>query len=253
MINIKTLFRASALALASASVPAMAQDATVVGPEDEETVFDGDWVSIGLAAALVPSYDGSDDYTVFPLPLIQGQLGPVGITPRNAGVALDFIPATEGSSVDFDLGIAATINLNRATSIEDPVVELTEELDVAFEVGPTVGVTLDGVLNPFDGLTFSLDARFDVAGAHDGTVIEPTVTYFTPLSRGIAASLAITAEYGDSDYNDYYFTVDNQQALDSGLPLFEADSGFNSVGALLLLGVDLDGDLTNGGLAGIAF
>jgi len=35
----------------------------------------------------------------------------------------------------------------------------------------------------------------------------------------------------------------------SGLPVYDADGGFNSVGVNLLGGFDLDGDLTNGGLA----
>ena len=39
------------------------------------------------------------------------------------------------------------------------------------------------------------------------------------------------------------------QALASGLPAYEADGGFNKVGATLLGAFDLDGDLTNGGFA----
>ena len=42
-------------------------------------VFDDTWVSIGIGAGLVPSYGGSDDYIVFPLPLIVGRVGGVGI------------------------------------------------------------------------------------------------------------------------------------------------------------------------------
>ena len=79
----------------------------------------------------------------------------------------------------------------------------------------------------------------------------PAITYFTPLSRGIAASLSLSAEHGDGDYNRYYYSVTPAQSLGSGLPLYNAGSGWNKAGANALVGIDLDGDLTNGGLAAV--
>ena len=243
-----------------ATLHAQEEEAPAVGPVADAppaddpfagSVYDGDWLSVGIGAGLVPSYTGSDDYVFFPLPVVQGQLGGIGISPRPAGLALDFVPAPE-EGVDIDLGLAVRLRNARADQIEDPVVELAGELDRAFEVGPTAGIGLSGVLNPYDSLSFNLDARWDVAGAHDGFVIDPSVTYFTPLSRGMAASISVGAEYADDDFNDYYFSVDAAQSLASGLPQFQADGGFNSLGVNLLLGVDFDGDLANGGLAGFA-
>lgn len=246
---------AAALVLAAtAAAPVIAQDATTVGPADQipsNTVYDGDWISIGAGVALSPSYDGSDDYVFSPVPLIQGQIGRVGISPRPAGLALDFIPAPANGGVDIHLGVVATLNRNRASRIEDEVVKRAGELDTAIEVGPTAGVSFPGLLNPYDSLSLIVDARWDILGAHNGMLIEPGVTYFTPLSRGIAASLSASAEYGDDDYNDYYYSVNGPQALATGLPLFGADAGFNSVGTTALLGVDLDGNLANGGIAAV--
>ena len=250
----KTLLVAGAALVALASTPAHAQeDATVVGPADEvesppPSVYDGDWVSVGAGVGYAPSYDGSDDYVIFPAPLIQGQVGPVGINPRPAGLALDFVKDPEGG-VGFDLGVAARMRSNRASKIEDPVVEAAGELDRAIEVGPTAGVSFPGLLNPYDSLSFSVDARWDVAGAHGGMVVDPSVSYFTPLSRGMATALTLSAEYGDDDYADYYYSATPAQAAASGLPQFQADGGFNKVGATLLLAVDLDGDVTNGSFA----
>ncbi len=216
--------------------------------ERPETVFDGDWISIGVGAAYSPSYDGSDDYVVSVLPIVQGSLGGVDINPRPGGLALDFVPdAREGSG--FDAGIAMRIRRARASQIEDPVVASLGELDTAIEVGPTAGVSFPQVLNPFDSLSFNVDARWDVAGAHDGMVIDPSVTYFTPLSRGVIASFSLSAEYVDDSYADYYYSIGPAGSLTSGLPQFDADSGFTKASATLLTGVDLDGDATNGGLA----
>lgn len=235
------------------AAPAMAQDGVPVetsraAPPIEGTVFDGDWLSVGIGAAYSPSYDGSDDYVVSVLPLVQGSLGGVDINPRPGGLALDFIPDSRDGP-GFDLGVAARIRANRARQIKDPVVASLGELDTAIEVGPTVGISLPRVLHGFDSLSFTLDTRWDVAGAHRGMVIDPSVTYFTPLSRGIIASLSLSAEYVDGDYADYYYSIDAAGSAVSGLPTFDAGSGFTKASATMLMGFDLDGDATNGGLA----
>lgn len=237
---------ASALALLLAA-PAFAQSGPVA--EGGESVFDGDYLSVGIGGAYGPSYDGSDDFVLYPAGLVQGSLGGVGISSRGAGVALDFIPAPE-DGIDFDLGITTQVRTSRVRQIKDPVVESLGELDYGIEVGPTFGIGIPKVLNPYDSLSFTLDLSWDINGAHGGMVIEPSVNYFTPLSRGIAASLSLTAEHGDSDFMDYYYSVTPAQTAASGLPTFDPDGGgWSKAGTNLLLGFDLDGNLENGGLA----
>ena len=243
------------LAAALLAVPAAAhaQDVDTVetgetAPEFGDSVFEGDWLSVGVGAAYSPSYDGSDDYVVSVLPIVQGSLGGVDINPRPGGLALDFVPDAE-TGPGFDLGIAARIRRNRAAQIEDPVVAGLGELDTAFEVGPTAGVSFPQLLNPFDSLSFNLDARWDVAGAHGGFVIDPSLTYFTPLSRGVIASFTLGTEYVDGDYADYYYSIGPADSAASGLAQFDADGGFTKANATLLLGVDLNGNAADGGLA----
>ena len=249
----KALLVAGAAFAAAAITPALAQeDTTVAGPadevEDSPSVYEGDWVSLGAGVGYGPSYDGSDDYVLFPAPLIQGQIGPIGINPRPAGIALDFVKDPE-DGVGFDFGVAARLRSNRADQIEDPVVEAAGELDRAFEIGPAAGVSIPGLLNPYDSLSFTVDARWDVAGAHEGMVVDPSVSYFTPLSRGMATALTLSAEHADGDYADYYYSVSPAQSLASGLPLYQAEGGFTKAGATVLLALDLDGNLENGGFA----
>jgi len=233
------------------SLPLAAQDAgdeDTASPAYEGTVFDGDWISLGAGVAYSPSYEGSDDYVVSALPIVQGSFAGIGIDPRPGGLALDFIPDEDGA-VAFNAGIAGRVVGNRASDIEDPVVELLGELDTAIEVGPTVGVSFPALLNPYDSLSFNVDARWDVAGAHRGMVVAPSVTYFTPLSRGIATSLTLSTNRVDDDYADYYYSISPAQSLASGLPAFAAHGGFKDIGVTLFSGFDLDGDATNGGLA----
>ncbi len=251
----KTVLRLAALPALALCAPLAAQDAEEDVTDEpqagyEDTVYDGDWLSIGLGVGYAPSYDGSDDYVLFPLPVVQGSLGGIGISPRPAGLALDFIPdAEDGPS--FSFGPAFRLRNSRADQIEDPVVEAAGELDRAFEIGPSAGVSFPGVLNQYDSVTISADARWDVAGAHEGMVVEPSLTYFTPLSRGIATSLSFGATFVDDDFADYYYSVNPAQNAASGLPLYQAEGGLTSLGVNALFGFDLDGDLANGGLAAI--
>ncbi|MBX7496924.1 MipA/OmpV family protein [Qipengyuania sp. 6B39] len=234
------------------ATPLAAQDAAAPAgpPSGEDTVFDDTWLSVGIGGIYTPSYDGSDDYTFSVIPIVQGRLGPVGIDPRPAGLALDFLPDAE-NGVDISAGVAARIRRNRASDIKDPVVEQYGELDTAIEVGPTLGVSFPGVLHQYDSLSFNADLLFDVAGAHGGMTVSPSVTYFTPLSRAAIVSLTLSANYANDDYADYYYTVPAAPDIDPAdrLPTFQADGGFDKAGVNLLFGYDLDGNALNGGLA----
>lgn len=232
--------------------PALAQDAggpPATDPDAGESVFNGDYLTIGVGGAYVPSYDGSDDYVFTALPLIQGSIAGVGISPRAGGLALDFIPDRPGGGANFSFGPTARLRMSRANQIKDDVVELLPELDTAIEVGPSAGVSFPGVLNPYDSLSMTVDVRWDVAGAHGGMVVGPSLSYSTPLSTGIAAILSVGGEWADDDFMDYYYSIDAEAATITGLDQFQAGGGFKSVGANLLLGWDLDNDIRNGGLA----
>ena len=253
----------SALALALAAAPLAAQDAgepgvtAESGEAAEENVFAGDYLTVGIGLAYGASYSGSDDYTSFVLPIVQGSLGGIGISPRPAGVALDFINDASDAPITFTAGPSVKLNRDRVKieDIKDPIVQAYGELDTAIEVGPNVGIGIRRVLHGYDSLTFGVDAAWDVAGAHDGMTISPSATYFTPLSRGIAASFSLSATYVDDDYADYYYSVAPINTLlpaSDVLPGFQADGGFEKLGANLLVGIDLNGNVADGGLSLVA-
>lgn len=242
--------RISLLAAATlvASIPTLAHaqnDGSQAG-----TVFDGNYLTVGIGGFYGPSYEGSNDYILFPAPVIQGNLLGVAITPRPGGAAIDFIPDAKDAKVGFSLGPVATYRRDRVSRIKDPVVQRLGKLKSAVEVGGSAGVTVYDLVTGYDSLTFSGDVRWDVAGAHKGMLYGPTVSYFTPVSKGAAINLAVTAEHMDRDYANYYFTVSPAGGVASGLPAFQARGGWKNVGFNALIGVDFDGDLTNGGLAG---
>ena len=124
----KTIAIAVGLLAAAAAAPAFAQDDQAASgpPAASDTVYDETWLSLGVGVGYGPSYDGSDDYVAFPAPIVQGRVAGIGIQPRPAGIALDFIPdAREG--VGFALGPVARVRSNRARQIKDAVVKAAGE------------------------------------------------------------------------------------------------------------------------------
>ncbi len=230
------------------------QGPPAVGPPGmrpgEKPVFDETWATIGIGAGLVPSYSGSNDYVVFPLPLIVGRVAGVGISPNGPGFALDLLsqaPTGGPPETSFSFGPTFRLRNDRDGQIEDEVVELAGDLDTAIEVGAQAGVSFPGVINRFDRLSLSTQVSWDILGAHDGMLIEPGVSYFTPLGRGAAIQLSGNLSFVDDNFADYYYSVTPQQSAASGLAQFSADGGLNSVGALAIATIDLDNNVMNGG------
>ncbi|MEW4449044.1 MipA/OmpV family protein [Qipengyuania sp. JC766] len=263
----KTTIAAFAALLSLVPVAAAAQDAGEPGvsgdtaPDDNQTdgaptfegsALDGDFISLGIGVGIGSSYTGSDDYVAFPVPLVQGSLGGVDINPRPAGIALDFLPDGDGDT-SYSLGVTAKLNRDRVSNIQDEVVEAYGKLDTAVEVGPTAGISFSGVLNPFDTVSLTVDTVWDVAGAHNGMAVSPSITYFTPVSRGAAVSLSVGTKWIDDDYADYYYSVAPLPGTAPGdanfLPAYQADSGIENYSINLIGLYDLNGNLLDGGLA----
>lgn len=243
----RTTVRSSLLALAAplaifAASPALAQS-------EPESALDGDFLMAGAGVIYGPSYEGSDDMVATPVPVVLGRLRGFDITPRPGGIALDLIPDAAGSPIGFSLGPVVTYSGNRHSQIEDRVVRSAGKLKGALDVGANAGITARRVLNPYDSLTMSVDAKWNVNDAHRGMIVSPQISYLTPLSEGIAVTASLNARHVDDDYARYYYSVSPVQAARSGLPVYAAKGGWASIGAGLFAAVDLDGDLRNGGLS----
>ncbi|KPP87954.1 MipA/OmpV family protein [Erythrobacter sp. HL-111] len=223
------------------------------GMQGMKPVFDRNWVTLGLGAGLVPSYAGSDDYIVFPLPLIVGRLGGVGLNPNGPGITLNLlsqraVPGQPGGT-SFQFGPAFRIRNDRNARIVDEVVEAAGKLDVAAEVGVNAGVSFPRVLNRFDSLTVATQVRWDILGAHNGMLVEPNIGYTTPLGPATVINLQVGMQFVDDSFADYYFTVDPAQSAASGLPQFRADGGLNSAGTTAIINYDLSGNVLDGGFS----
>lgn len=215
----------------------------------DASVFDGDYLMVGAGAIHGPSYEGSDDQVTSVVPVIQGKLAGIEITPRPGGIALDLISDAQRPKIGFSFGPVGTFSRNRNSQIKDPVVRSAGKLKAALDLGVNGGVTFYRLLNPYDSVTVSADMRWNVNGAHRGRIASPGISYVTPLSRAVLVTLGVSAKHVDDDYARYYYTVSAQHAADSGLPQFSAKGGWASVNANMLAGYDLNANVLDGGFA----
>jgi outer membrane scaffolding protein for murein synthesis (MipA/OmpV family) len=228
-----------------------AQPAQRGGPPP--SVFDGDYVTLAIGVGMAPSYEGSDNYDVVPAPRIAGSVGGIDFSSPGGGpgLALDLVPDKPRSKIDIIAGPAFRLNFNRTSldGIEDPVVRQLGDLDTAVEVGAELGVRFNGVVTRRDTLTLGATVMFDVAGAHESSVITPSIRYSRPLSDAFFMSVSFSATHVGDGYASYYYGIDAAGSVASGLPEFDADGGFKSIGTSVVAGYDLSGNARDGGWA----
>ncbi|HTG38606.1 MipA/OmpV family protein [Sphingomonas sp.] len=241
---------AAALGLAATTAPAFAQD-VAPAPVDTPPSSDprGDFHILGVGAAILPNYEGSDDYGVSPVPAAIGQVSGFRYLLAGNRFSVDLIRDGYGPSWDIQAGPIGVINFNRTSrdAIDDPQVALLDEVGTAIEIGAYVGIGKTGVLtSDYDRLSATISYRRDVAGAHDSAIIAPTVNYTTPLNTKTLVGLFGTAEFVERGYGETYFSVTPAESARTGLPIFNAGGGFKNWGLGAIGMRSLTGDLTGG-------
>jgi outer membrane scaffolding protein for murein synthesis (MipA/OmpV family) len=246
MIDIRLALLVAALL---AAVPAGAQTANRPLPDPNDR---SDYLRIGIGAALVPDYEGSDDHRVIPGAVLQARVNGVAIFSRGTYLYADLIGGS--GNVNLDAGPIAGVRLNRTGKVKNDRVDALPELDTAIEVGGFAGVTFNGLTNPYDALSLRLDAVKDIGGAHESWVMTPAIEFGTPLSRTTYVGVSASADFVSDRHNDYYFGISPAGALASGLPAYNpGGGGLKSWQVGALTGLSLSGDLRKGlGLFGSA-
>lgn len=246
-MTIKAFARLGLLVLGFAALPAAAQEISA-----ENSVFSGDFLIAGAGVAVAPNYEGSDDLVASPAGAVAGRIGGIGINARAFGLSLDLIPdAARVGGIGFTLGPVVRYRTNRSGRIVDDVVAKLGKLRGVVEVGVTAGIDAKKVLNPYDSLSFSVDLRWGASGRGSGLIVAPGVSYLTPVSKGIAVGGALNANFIDSRYANYNFSVTPAGSLATGgvLPAYTARGGLKDVGVGAFTAFDLNGNFLDGGPA----
>jgi MipA family protein len=249
-------FPATLAAAASAGAAASAaRDASINDPLPQpafgraKMVFEGDFLILAAGALAGPSFEGSKQTVAIPAAAVAGRVRGVGISPRAAGIALNFAPARPGAKLSLSFGPVIRYRSNRSGTIKDPVVASLGKLRGVIESGFNLGVTIKKVLNRHDQLSAGVDLRWDISGRGGGGVIGPSVSYLTPLSRAQVVGLLVSADVANKRFAQYNYSISPAGSAASGLPAYAARGGLKSVSAGIFTARDLDGNLLNGGFA----
>jgi MipA family protein len=223
--------------------PAFAQDADTQPPA---TTGYRDRLTLGLAVAVSPSYEGSDNYRLSPGGLVQGQVSGFSFAARGTNLFFDLLREAPGSKIDLVAGPVVQIRLERNGNIRDRQVAALGKIKPALELGGYVGIGKSGVINAYDKLQFDVSYRTDVSGIHNSALTSPTISYVTPLSRRTLALLAVSAEHVGRKYGQIYFDVPTTANTSGLAPYGVTGAGWKNVGGNLLLVQSLGPDIRKG-------
>lgn len=215
----------AALGLAAAALdPAAAQTAfTLPAPPFDLPVLpslSGNWTAtVGIGGEYRPDFQGSKNWMLIPIPII---------AVRRAGSVGGFRGPRDGASIaliDFgDLRVGPAAKFVAARNSKDHS-ELSGLGDVkaAFELGGFVEYYA------VDWLRLRGELRQGIGG-HQGAVADVSADFIVPLIDRLTISAGPRFTWKSTKAVAPYFGVDAVHSLTSGLPVFEAKGGANSVG-----------------------
>lgn len=255
-VALRAIVTAIALPLLLAAVPSrsQAQTGTQAQPPSasrppDPAALDGDIVTVGIGVGLLSDYEGSDHYSLFPIPGATGTIRGHDFTVLGNRASLDLVKNRTGPVWSVAAGPLAVIDFNRGqrSAIDDPRVRALPTRGIAVELGGYVGIAKTGVItSPYDTLSLSVSYRHDVTGVHDSGIVSPMIDYFTPLSRKSAIALFVSGEHVGRGYLASYFDVTPADSIASGLPVFTGRGGWKSWSAGGLGTIAVRGDLLRG-------
>lgn len=239
----------SAALLATAlSAPAIAQDAAPEKAADAKGAND-DSLLVAVGAAILPSYDGSNQYIISPIGAVRGKVSGIGFSTVGLGAYVDIVPSTGPTGGKFVFGPMGHLTLNRSRlrRNRDGQVALLGEIKPAVELGAHAGYQWTGVItSDYDVLSLDVAVSHDVTNIHNSFIVTPSINYGTPLSTRTFVGLTVSAEYVGGGYARTYYGVTPAQSVRSGFPAYAPGDGFNNISAGIIAAYSLSGDLRRG-------
>ncbi|WP_179221769.1 MipA/OmpV family protein [Inquilinus limosus] len=194
--------------LAVTGMPAVAQEAPDAGR--------GDWSFVLGGGALVrPSYEGSDKFSVSPLPFVSINWRDRVFLEMGRGLGVNVV-RTDALRLGVSVGLAP----GRDEDDEDHLRGLGD-IDAAAR-GHVFGSYSFGMVQ------LGLDVSKDFGGS-EGVLVRPDVSVKVPLSESWTLSSSVSATWANDDYMQSFFGVSSSQSRKSGLERYDAGAGFKSV------------------------
>lgn len=172
---------------------------------------------VGAGVGIVPKYEGANDYKFMAGPVFDLRYGRLYANLWD-GIGVDVI-----STDRFEAGLGLTyVRGRKAKHSPEGVGKVKSTVGshayaryyLTQEVSLTAGVT-------------------HAYGGTDGTLADLTLSYRFRPSKQVMLLPSVSATWASGRHMQRYFGINEQQALRSGLPEFEADSGIKDVSASL--------------------
>jgi len=193
-------------------------------------------IRFGLGPVYSPDYEGSDDYKIGVKPLISFRYRNLVHVDNNHIRINVFGHDALIPSIDFNAGPLVKIDFGRDET-DNPDLTGLGDIGSSIELGVFASYTI--------GRTrVRIRLRKDVTGGHSGTEFGGDVRVVLYKAGSLAVIGSINSTWSDSDYMDSYFSINDIQALNSGLTVFNANSGLKDVrlalGASYLINLNWD-------------
>lgn len=206
-----------------------------IGFPDDTQPFEG---RIGLGIGPFPSYEGSNDYGMSALPLVNiGKPGTYFL--KGASTNLNEGLASAGLTI-LHLSYAEETN-RRMRLVIGPLVRAyagrnqddNDALNGLGDIDQSIGI--GGFLELYTGpfLTSASVSRQNVGNDKNGRLVTLDVKYATSVSKGLEITTGLSTSWADDNYMQGYFGVTGTQATQSGLSPFDSQAGFKDVGLQL--------------------
>lgn len=210
---------ASITLLVSLFSPMVAQAQDSYGSNVAREATSDNHITIGIGGAALPEFQGSKDYFIQPIPVIDIKQGPFFLR-LGDGLGVNVI-----DTPNFQAGFSVTPVRGYDA---DKVPAGIGKLDTSIGGRGFVSGTFGGVVG-----TLALTAPF--SGDAKGMFVEADISYPVRLSDRLLVVPGLRATWADKKYLGRYFGVNAEQAAASGLPEYRPSSGFQDVGATLAI------------------
>jgi outer membrane scaffolding protein for murein synthesis (MipA/OmpV family) len=190
---------------------------------DQPSGRDRDWsVRIGALGVYAPAYEGSDEYELRGFPLIDVTFRDTFFVNAHRGVG-----AYVWNRNTLKLGLSVGYTFGRDEDESDDLRGLGDIDD-----GATANVLFSWTIGDAD-----LDARYEeqITGHDTGFQVHLGLGYAVRVSEETTVKPSLKTTFASADYMEEYFGVSPSQSTRSGMPGYDADSGFKSLGFHLMV------------------
>jgi len=198
---------------------------TIAEADEGAFIIDNVPTIAGIIVGAAPEYVGSEDYTAVAAPIVR-------YTFEKQYRYIQLMATTLSFNVlnhpNFTLGPALNYRPGRK-DVENDRVDDMEDIDATAEAGIFAGYTWRDTADPRYRFITSVELLSDIGNEYDGWIASLSARFWFPVSKPLDLQVGVGTTYGNSQYMDHYFGVDETDAADSGLDEYKADDDFRDV------------------------